>query len=582
MTKPREQSPSSNGRVFGQYLLALLLLALLQAPALVSSLEDLSAHFPPAARLASLLALSAEASGMTRLGSGISAFLAFFSTEREAGALPEPLPPRAGGETPAPQAGQQPPSRLSVSRVPPPSSPAASRPLALPAREVRPPGWEAPSSSLPRTIPGGREVPVHTEPIQTNTSAETTIPGGREVPVHTVLEPSARTLSLRTSVSLAVRSKPPESSAASAGEIRPLARATNSLPPPPLFASLRRKTPPAAEYSASGAPLATLPLPLREIPPVSAAALRSPPRPARPLLPPAPRPGHPDAAFHILLVGDSMMMEGLGPALLRVLRDRADVRVARDARYSTGLSRRDYFDWPLHMAALVDLHAPDLVIIAMGGNDSQDIVDITRKRHLVGTFSWERHYLLRARELLAAVSKEGALALWVGLPVMGNSPHARHTLQVSRQQQAACDPFTRIFVDTLPVLADSRGGYLTYARNAKGVQTRIRQKDKIHLTDAGGDLLAAAVLPRIDDLLQRLAGYRRAALPDRQAISERRSRLEDPALSVTSQALSSIAAPAFFPRRSASRAGKLSLPPQGEDASVVLTPAGAAPRSPGG
>jgi hypothetical protein len=282
-----------------------------------------------------------------------------------------------------------------------------------------------------------------------------------------------------------------------------------------------------------------------------------------------------------------MMMEGLGPALIRALRGRGNVLISREARYSTGLSRRDYFDWPLHVAALTDLHAPDLVIIALGGNDAQDIMDVTRKRHRVGTPSWERHYLLRAGELIAAARKGGALILWVGLPVMGHSPHAEYTLQLSRQQQKACsDPSSQIFVDTLPVLTDAKGGFLTYAQNAKGVQTRIRQKDRIHLTDAGGDLLAAAVLPHLDALLQKIAGQRRTALLSGRTLPGQRARPEDPALVVTSRGIPSDGSPLPTPRPFPSPAhpGDLasSPPPPKNDAPFPSTPAGAASRLPGG
>jgi hypothetical protein len=282
-----------------------------------------------------------------------------------------------------------------------------------------------------------------------------------------------------------------------------------------------------------------------------------------------------------------MMMEGLGPALTRALQTLGKVKISRDAKYSTGLSRRDYFDWSLHMAALAEQHAPDLIVISLGGNDSQDIVDVAQKRHWVGTPSWERHYLLRARELVAAARKNGALALWVGLPVMGNSPHARYTLQISRQQQAACsDPSSEVFVDTLPVLADPKGGYLTYAQSAKGVQTRVRQKDKIHVTDAGGDLLAAAVLPHAEAMLQRIAGHRRAALLAGQAALKKRSRLENPALAVTSRRIPADGALALSPQEYASRTapGDLasSLSPRQDEGPLPRAPAGAAPRPPGG
>lgn len=51
----------------------------------------------------------------------------------------------------------------------------------------------------------------------------------------------------------------------------------------------------------------------------------------------------------VLLVGDSMMMEGFGPVLQRTLRKRPDLDVVREGKYSTGLSRQDYFVWPAQL-----------------------------------------------------------------------------------------------------------------------------------------------------------------------------------------------------------------------------------------
>ena len=590
MASAREQNSTSpaGGRVFGQYLLALLLLALLQAPRLASSLEDLSTVFPPAARLASLLTLAAEGSGLSRFGDTLSAALTLFSTEKKAGnlspppevpllqagaappAAPSPLPPLVRTMLP-PQPAPAPPSRLSVSRTAPPSSVPAP---ALTASEAAPGGGESPAFPVP-------------EQVSAQALSPAAVAGG----------PSASALSFRTVVSLSVPSAPPEPSASSAAAIRRRPRAADPPPAPLLF----RQSAPAAELSASGPPSGLLvpspPLrPCLPAPDSARALLRQAPFPASggdcgrsfpqqtsTLFPAPPKAGRPDDAFHILLIGDSMMMEGLGPALIRALRDRGKVIISREARYSTGLSRRDYFDWPLHMAALADLHAPDLVVIALGGNDAQDIVDVTRKRHRVGTPSWEKHYLLRAGELIAAARKGGALVLWIGLPVMGNSPHAGYTLQISRQQQMACsDPSSQVFVDTRPILADAKGGFLTYAQNAKGVQTRIRQKDRIHVTDAGGELLAAAVLPHIDALLQKIAGQRQAALLDSRTLPGRRA--EDPALAVTSRGIPSDGSPVSSPRPFRTSPGDFaSFPPSPEnDAPFPFRPAGAASRLPGG
>ena len=207
----------------------------------------------------------------------------------------------------------------------------------------------------------------------------------------------------------------------------------------------------------------------------------------------------------VLLIGDSMMMEGLGPALLRSLRGRDDIVVVREAKYSTGLSRMDYFDWPAYMATLVEKYTPDVVIITMGGNDAQDIIDSSKKRHFVGTESWEQQYRERATMLLADAQKDGAKVIWVGLPIMGYPTHAKYSIQLCNQQKAACTNSTsQVFVDTLSTLADDKGEFMAFVTGSDGKQTRIRYKDKIHVTTAGGEMLITEVLPQLDALLQPL------------------------------------------------------------------------------
>ena len=115
----------------------------------------------------------------------------------------------------------------------------------------------------------------------------------------------------------------------------------------------------------------------------------------------------------MLLVGDSMMMEGFGPVLQRTLRKRPDLDVVREGKYSTGLSRQDYFDWPAQLEKLVGKYNPDMVVICMGANDPQDIIDETRKRHHADSESWKTIYRSRAERLLAVATAKGAKAVSV-------------------------------------------------------------------------------------------------------------------------------------------------------------------------
>lgn len=211
----------------------------------------------------------------------------------------------------------------------------------------------------------------------------------------------------------------------------------------------------------------------------------------------------------VLLVGDSMMMEGFGPVLQRTLRKRPDLEVVREGKYSTGLSRQDYFDWPAQLEQLVAKYNPDMVVICMGANDPQDIIDENRKRHHADSESWKTIYRSRAERLLAVATAKGAKAVWVGLPVMGKEPYSTRVRRLSELQKEACETYHAAFVDTVKVLADAQGNYTTFKVDDKGRHVRLRYKDMVHVTEDGGAMLSAAVEPVVEKEL--LLGKNKAA-----------------------------------------------------------------------
>lgn len=201
----------------------------------------------------------------------------------------------------------------------------------------------------------------------------------------------------------------------------------------------------------------------------------------------------------VLLAGDSMMMEGLGPVLLRFLRGHGGVEVTREAVYSTGLCRADYFDWPAHMKNVVERHKPHLVIICLGANDGQDIVDENKKRHIAGTDTWKVHYRQRAKLLLAAAQSTGARVIWVGLPIMGKEPHGTYIKAVVAEQRAACEETpSSLFIDTWATLAGEKGEFLSFVQGKDKAHIRIRSNDKVHVTEAGGTILLADIRPVLE------------------------------------------------------------------------------------
>lgn len=205
----------------------------------------------------------------------------------------------------------------------------------------------------------------------------------------------------------------------------------------------------------------------------------------------------------VLIVGDSLIMEGFGPVLQRQLRARNDVTVIREGKYSTGLTRTDQFDWPLQLEELVARHDPDIILVCLGANDPQDIIDADRKRHIAGSESWQALYRERAERFVRAGTARGASMIWVGLPIMGLPTYDGRVRLLSGLQEAAClqQEGGCTFVSNRKTLAGPAGEYLTYQVDAAGKHIRLRYKDKIHVTEDGGKLMVARLLPFFEKVL---------------------------------------------------------------------------------
>ncbi len=196
----------------------------------------------------------------------------------------------------------------------------------------------------------------------------------------------------------------------------------------------------------------------------------------------------------VLIVGDSMVLEGFGIALQRRLTRFDGVTVVREGKYSTGLTRPDYFDWVEHLPEVLDEHHPDLLIVNMGANDPQDMV-VDGKRYHVGDEGWNTIYSERVNRFLATAEERGVATFWVGLPIMGRGKYSHKIEVINKLVADACERQGKArYFDTWSVLATGDGAYSSFLQNAQGQRVRVRAKDEIHLTEAGGEIMTSYFL----------------------------------------------------------------------------------------
>jgi S-formylglutathione hydrolase FrmB len=197
----------------------------------------------------------------------------------------------------------------------------------------------------------------------------------------------------------------------------------------------------------------------------------------------------------ILIVGDSFMVEGFGPVLERELRNIPELEVKRVFKSATGLCRPDFFDWNSYMEGLLSEYSPELVVLSLGANDTQDIVTDDRKRHMVASEGWNEAYGARVRTILDMAGDAGATVFWVGLPIMGKKLYNQRVENLNSVVAETCaEALNCRFFDSWDILTDKPGEFTAFRTMPGGKHERIRAKDSIHLTELGGEILVAAFL----------------------------------------------------------------------------------------
>ena len=210
--------------------------------------------------------------------------------------------------------------------------------------------------------------------------------------------------------------------------------------------------------------------------------------PAVPAAPPVNAPPLPPAGS---LAGVSLYTNGdstsffMSAALLEMAAGLGAVQVQPAAEYhqSSGLSTPSYFDWYGYMASEMATYNPQVVVFMAGANEAWLDPETYRP------------YVARMMDQL-----QGRQLIWVGQPNMGREDLAASLPGINAvfQQEAAKRPWVR-FVDTWAITSDANGAYTPYLPDADGNLVLARADDGVHVTPAGGYVLARAVLAAIAD-----------------------------------------------------------------------------------
>lgn len=198
----------------------------------------------------------------------------------------------------------------------------------------------------------------------------------------------------------------------------------------------------------------------------------------------------------LLVTGDSLS-QPLDSELGRELAGRG-VKVIRDAKLGSGISKTDLVDWGRLAVTQTEKDKPDAVIMFMGANEGFNMNDATGKEVVCCSAEWASIYANRARQMMNTYRADGRTHVyWLTLPTQRKSARQAIARVVNAAIDVAGQPYRKdvTVFDTIPTFTP--GGRYRDAMDVDGTETIVRESDGIHLNEAGARLLADLMIEQL-------------------------------------------------------------------------------------
>ncbi len=203
--------------------------------------------------------------------------------------------------------------------------------------------------------------------------------------------------------------------------------------------------------------------------------------------------------INVAFVGDSMIDGVWGGALRLAAADRClsqHYKFGRFGENGTGLTRPGKYDWILVTKGIIAEFKPALIVVSLGLNDRQNIVDLDGTRYGLGTDGWRTRYGQLVAELAQAGKDVPAGLLWLGLPVLRDKAAQADALEkntlVAKALADMKDPKVRYLEPWHP---EGDNSFQPYGHGLDGSLVQLRATDGIHFTSMGYDVIARYLLP---------------------------------------------------------------------------------------
>jgi hypothetical protein len=190
----------------------------------------------------------------------------------------------------------------------------------------------------------------------------------------------------------------------------------------------------------------------------------------------------PDAR-KVLVIGD-FVGSGVAWGLEQVFANEPKIMIIDKSEAESGLVRVDQLDWNAQLPKQLNELQPDLVVVALGANDRQQIRGDTT-RAAIRSQSWEAVYTPRIAGLVDTLKLYGRPYFWVGAAPMRQTQASADMSYLNELFRPRVVSGGGHFVDVWSGFANEEGRYITSGPDVEGQTRQLRTGDGINFTRAG-------------------------------------------------------------------------------------------------
>jgi hypothetical protein len=194
------------------------------------------------------------------------------------------------------------------------------------------------------------------------------------------------------------------------------------------------------------------------------------------------QPKDPDAR-KILVVGD-FVAGGLAWGLEQAFAEEPKITVIDKSNDNSGLVRADHYDWNAALLDTLNEVQPDLIVLAFGANDRQQLRD-GGARHALRSDVWVATYTQRITGIVDTLKVYGRPFFWLGAPPMRATAASSDMAYLNVLYKPRVQAGGGYFIDIWNGFSNKDGRYVASGPDVEGQVRQLRTRDGINFTRAG-------------------------------------------------------------------------------------------------